>query len=209
MALAPLPIRDGNNVAQSMDVLQDAAGNNVSLISTDSTRATYRASASFTPQATAAVTLFSIQGSATKTVRVKRIMVGGVATALSDTLCQLVRTSALGAGGTIVSPTVAKLDTSAAAASAVVSHYTTTLKAAGTPVGGPIATMRLFQDTVTTPTVASREATMVFPERGAPIGQALVLRGTGEFLEFQNINAGNLAAGSVIDYVVEWEEDAS
>lgn len=209
MAFTPVIARDGNNAAQSMAALQDAAGINMAIMSLDSSRATYRFSGSFTPQATAGVTVISIQGSASKTVRVKRIMVGGVATALSDTLFQLQRTSALGAGGTTVNPTAAKLDTSAATATAVVAHYTTSLKAAGTAVGGPLATVRLFQDTVTTPTVASREATMFFPERGAPIGQAIVLRGTAEFLEIQNINAGNLAAGSVLDYVIELEEDAS
>lgn len=210
MAFTPVVARDGNNAAQSMGAFQDANGVNYAAMSLDTARPTYRFSGSFTPQATGAVTVLSIQGSATKTVRVKRIMLGGVATALSDTLFQLQRTSALGAGGTAVNPTAAKMDTStAAAATAVVAHYTTSLKAAGTAVGGPLATMRVFQDTVTTPTVASREATMVFPERGAPIGQAIVLRGIADFLEIQNINAGNLAAGSVLDYVIELEEDAS
>jgi len=208
MAFTPVIARDGNNAAQSMAALQDANSVNYSMVNLDSTRPTYRASASFTPQATAAVTVISIQGSATKTVRVKRIIVGGAATALSDTLFQLVRTSALGAGGTTVNPTIAKLDTNSAAATAVVAHYTTTLKAAGTTVG-VLSTVRLFQDTVTTPTVASKEAAFLYPERGMPVGQAIVLRGTSDFLEVQNQNAGNLAAGSVLDYVIEWEEDAS
>lgn len=41
------------------------------------------------------------------------------------------------------------------------------------------------------------------------IGSAIVLRGVAEFLEVQNINAGNLAAGTVLEYVIEFEEDAS
>src|SRR5690349_24326179 len=98
MALTPIIVKDGNNASQSMDALQDAAGINMSIVSLDSTRATYRFSGSFTPQATAGVTVLSVVGSATKTVRIKRIMLGGAATALSDTLFQLQRTSALGAG---------------------------------------------------------------------------------------------------------------
>lgn len=210
MALTPIVVRDGNNAAQNMDALQDAAGINMSIVSLDSTRATYRAGASFTPTATGGVTLFSIQGSATKTVRIKRIGLGGASTALSIApIISLQRVSALGAGGTIVSPTISKMDTNSAAATAVVSHYTATLKAAGTGVGGPISVQRLFTDTVTTPTVASRQGLMLFPEYGAPIGQAIVLRGTADFLEVDNINAGNLAAGTVLEYFVEWEEDGS
>ena len=216
MALSPLVVRDGNNAAQNQEMLQgvSGSGNNIPLVSMDSTRVTYRVAAQFTPTATAGVTLFSITGSATKTVRIMRIMVGGVSTALSDrAILALQRTSALGAGGTTVSPTVALLDRGAsasyAAATAVVSHYTTTLKAAGTGVGGYLAVQRVFTDTVTTPTVASREDLVLFPERGVAIGSAIVLRGASDYLECQNINASDLAAGTVLNYMVEWIEDAS
>jgi hypothetical protein len=216
MALTPLVVRDGNNAAQNQEMLQgvSGAGNNIPVVSLDSTRVTYRVSAQFTPQATAAVTLITITGSATKTVRIKRIVLGGVSTALSDRgIITLQRTSALGAGGTLVAPTVAFLDRGAgatyAAATAVVNHWTTTLKAAGTGVGGAISTQRLFTDTVTTPTVASREDCILFPERGVLVGSAIVLRGATDFLEVQNINASDLAAGTSLTYAVEWEEDNS
>lgn len=217
MALVPLVVRDGNNAAQNQEMLQgvSGAGNNIPVVALDSTRVTYRASASFTPQATAAVTMITITGSATKTVRIMRIILGGASTALSIApIIALQRTSALGAGGTGVVPTVSLLDRGASAAyaasTAVVTHYTTTLKAAGTATGfGPFSTQRLFTDTVTTPTVASRQGLMLFPEYGVPIGSAIVLRGASDFLEIQNINAGNLAAGTVLEYAVEWVEDAS
>lgn len=216
MALVPLNIRDGNGASQNQEMFQggnaaaSGLGNNIPVHSLDSTRTTYRFSASFTPQATAAVTLISIQGSATKTVRVTRILLGGASTALSVApIIALQRTSALGAGGTTVNPTASKNDSQVVAATAVVAHYTATLKAAGTGVGGPLSTQRLFTDTVTTPTVASRAGIMLFPEYGAPIGQALVLRGTADFIEIQNVNAGNLAAGTVLEYAIELVEDAS
>lgn len=216
MALVPLVVRDGNNAAQNQEMLQgvSGSGNNIPVHSLDSTRVTYRVSAQFTPQPTAAVTLITITGSATRTVRIKRVMLGGVSTALSDrAILTLQRTSALGAGGTLVAPTVALLDRGASAsyasATAVVNHWTTTLKAAGVAVGGAITTQRIFTDTVTTPTVASREDLMLFPERGVVIGSAIVLRGAADFLEVQNINASDLAAGTVLNYTVEWEEDLS
>src|SRR6266545_1587323 len=110
MAFTPVVARDGNNAAQSMAALQDLSSVNYPQVGMDSTQQTYRASASFTPTATAGVALFNIQGSATKTIRIKRIMLGGVATALSDTLFTMRKVSALGAGGTAVTPTIAKLD---------------------------------------------------------------------------------------------------
>lgn len=211
MAFTPVVARDGNNAAQNMAALQDGASVNYPQVGLDSTQATYRASANFTPQATAAVTMISVTGSATKTVRIKRILMGGVSTAVSQSILCLQKTSALGAGGTTVSPTVAKLDSSSAAATAVVSHYTTTLKATGTTtgMGGPISTFNMQTGVVTTPaTLALGFLQPVFPE--VPLGgQAIVLRGTSEILEIQNVTPANLGAGTVYCYVIEWVEDAS
>lgn len=209
MAITPIIVRDGNNAAQSISALQDPSGYNASMVSLDTGRATYRAAANFTPQATAAVTLITIQGSATKTVRVKRIGVGGVSTANGQSVYQLLKTSALGAGGTAVAPTPTPLDSASAAATAVVQHYTTTLKATGTAIGGPLTTANVQTGVTAVPTVQTPPHTILFPEAGAPIGQAIVLRGAAQYLEVQNVAAANLAAGTVLCYFVEWEEDAS
>lgn len=209
MATPSVSVRDGSGTAQSFAVLQDAASIERSVISLDTPGVqAYRASANFTPTATGAVTMITITGSATKTVRVKRIAISGVSTALSASVFQLVRVAALGAGGTLVAPTVAKLDTASAAATAVVNHWTTTLKATGTGAGGPISMWQQNTSTVTTPTVAVLATQTVFPENGQA-GQAIVLRGIAEILEVQNVTPANLGAGTVLAYVVEWEEDAS
>lgn len=206
-----ISVADKNGTAQSFATLTDPATIQRSVVSIDTPGvASYRASANFTPTATAAVTMISVTGSATKTVRIKRIGISGVSTALSASVFQLLRTSVLGAGGTTVSPTVAKMDNgTVAAATAVVSHYTTTLKATGTAVGGPISTFQQFTSTVTTPTVAMLPVQPVFPEAMSPAGSAIVLRGTADILEVQNVTPTNLAAGTVLAYFVEWEEDAS
>lgn len=209
MAFTPVVVRDGNSAAQNMGAFQDASGNSYSSLTLDTNIATYRAAASFTPTATAALTIISVTGSATKTVRIKRILVGGSATALSSTLFKLIRVSAIGAGGTAVAPTVAKLDTGNAAATAVVNHYTTAANAADTTSEGPLSCFQLFQTTVTTPTVAWAEPQMVYPERGAGFGQSIVLRGTSQILAVTCFNGGNMAAGSIVNYSVEWVEDAS
>ncbi len=208
MAFTPVVARDGNNAAQNMAALQDLASVNYPQVGQDSTQQTYRASASFTPFATAALALVTIVGSATKTVRVKRILIGGVATALADTLFRLTRVSVIGTGGTAVAPTIAKNDTNSAAATAVVQHYTTAAQSTGT-VGSVLSHWRQFIATVTTPATAYTNPTyQVFPECGIG-GQSLVLRGTSDMLQIENLNAGNLGAGTVLEYVIEWVEDAS
>jgi hypothetical protein len=210
MAQTTVGIKDQAGTTQNMTTFVDVSGNQVPGTTADNALNTYRVSATFTPFATAAITVLGIAGSATKTVRVKRIVVGGVATALADTLFKLQRTSAVGSGGTAITPTVAKLDTSSAAASAVVTHYTTAAQSSGTVTGlGPLSTFRLWQETTAVPTVASRDPYIIFPERGTPTGQSIVLRGTADAIEVQNLNAGNLAAGTVLDYMIEWTEDAS
>ncbi len=210
MALAPLVILDGNNATASQEMLQGlaGAGNNIPVVSIDSTKNTYRASASFTPFATAPLALVTIIGSATKTVRVKRILIGGAATALADTLFRLTRVSVIGTGGTAVAPPISKNDTNAAAATAVVQHYTTAAQSAGTVVSS-LSHWRQFIATVTTPATAYTNPTyQVFPECGVG-GQSLVLRGVADMLQLENFNGGNLGAATVLEYVIEWEEDAS
>ena len=209
MAQSTVSILNGSGVATSMETFIDAAGINLPAYTVDSSIARYRAAATWTPTATAALTVAALKGSASKTVRVHRIMLGGVATALSSTIFKLIRVSALGAGGTVVTPTVSKMDTTAGAATAVAEVYTTAAKAADTTSEGPLSVFSLFQTTVTTPTVAYNEAQMVYPERGAPGGQSIVLRGTSEILAITNFNGGNLAAGSALTLTIEWTEDAS
>lgn len=208
MAFTPLVVRDGSNNVQNIQALADLSGNLSPMHSLDSNGQVYRAAATFTPQATAAVTVLSIQGSASKAVRVRRVMIGGTSTANATVQFGLQRTSALGAGGTVVAPTIGKNDSQSATATAVVQHYTTTLKAAGTPVGGSLSQFNLYTSVVTTPTLAPA-LIMAFPEAGVTIGQGLILRGAADFIELQNLNAGNLSAATILTYVIEWVEDAS
>lgn len=208
MAQPTVSIVNGAGAAVSMGTFQDAASIQNASVTQDTSIASYRASASFTPFATAALALVTIIGSASKTVRVKRIMIGGAATALADTLFRLTRVSVIGTGGTAVAPTVVKHDTSAGSATAVVQHYTTAAQSTGTVVSAA-SHWRQFIATVTTPATAYTDPTkQVFPEAGM-LGQALVLRGTSEMLQIENLNAGNLGAATVLEYVVEWTEDAS
>ncbi len=211
MAFAPVTILDGNSASKSMGAFQDASSVNYPAYSLDSNMPHYRASATFTPFATAALTIIKLTGSATKTVRVTRVLVGGTATGMAAPIMKLIRVSAIGAGGTAVNPTVAKLDSSVGAATAVATHYTTAANAADTTSEGPLGHYIVGMSITAVPTTNWSEQLVMFPERGGSAlgGQAIVLRGTSEILAVTNVSPANMAAGTAVTYSIEWREDAS
>jgi hypothetical protein len=211
MAFTPIVARDGNNAAQNMGALQDLAGINTAMVSLDSSRQVYRASATFLPLLASALALVTIKGSATKTVRITRIGLHCVGVAAPSFQYSLIRTSTIGTGGTIVAPTIGKLDALSAAATAVVQHYTTAAQSQGTAVASLSTGMcagTLAAGTVNTIS-NSLGMTPVFPEFGAPIGQAIVLRGATDYVEIANILPATLITITTVGYFVEWTEDAS
>ena len=212
MAFTPLAAKDGNQVAQNMGAFQDASGNNFPAVSLDSNRAYYRASASFVPVTTGALTLIQVQGSATKTIRITRVfMSGSTVTAVASMVAYTQITSTAGTTGTAVAPTIAKLDQGSATATAVVNHFTTAAQTVGTLIGGPLSFFTLPLPITAVPTAAQPATTpyVVFPEAGVPIGQAIVLRGTAQYFNVVNSAPANFANAPVLQYTVEWTEDAS
>lgn len=212
MAVPVLAVRDGNNAAQNVSAVTDNAGNIQYNMSLDSGRAYYRASATRTAViTTTAKTIINIQGSATKTVRVTKIAVCITAGTAAECVLALQRTNTQGAGGTAVAPTIAKLDTASGTptATALVQHFTTGAQAQGVAVGGPIAFAEFSQQVTTTgPTfLGGAGLVWLFPECGVMSGQAIVLRGTADFLEVQTASA--IGTTPACSYVVEWVEDGS
>lgn len=221
MAYTPITVRDGNNAAQSMGAFQDASSVNYSAVSLDSNRAVYRTAALFTPYATAPLTYISIVGSATKTVRLTRIGLWMVATANASIGLQLTKGTALGTGGTAVTPTIQKMDSAQAAATAVVKHYTTAAQTLATgSISAPYAMMNLTGSLVAeTIQVIAPPAYSFFLNEGGVLGNSLVLRGTSEIAEVQiahNVTTPFGQSGGAngppamqMAYFIEWIEDAS
>jgi hypothetical protein len=216
MALVPTSILSSTNATVNMEALQGATGNQVPVVALDSTRITYRASAANAAVITTTTkTILSITGSATKTVRIQRIGFTITAATAAQCVVQLQRTSALGTGGTAVSPSPALLDRGAgatyAAATAVVSHYTTGAQSQGTAtgLGGPISSIAFSQQVTTTaPTfLGDQHMLFAFPENGMLGGSALVLRGASDFIELQTFTA--IGTTPSLSYFVEWCEDNS
>ena len=200
-----IALKDGSGASQTGATAADPAGVQRAIVALDQAGAAfYRASAIFAPVGTADRTVISIKGSATKTVRISKIALYGTGTIVNAPF-NLTRTSALGSGGTAVNPTIGKVDSgTVASATAVVAHYTSAAQSLGTPVGQLGSAIVPVITTGTT--VNSVPTAVLFPEAGGPIGQAIVLRGTSDFLEV-NCASGNFATSA--GYVIEWSEDGS
>jgi hypothetical protein len=147
--------------------------------------------------------VIEIQGSATKTIIVKRVKLAGAATAAGTMPAKLERRTTAGTIGSAVRTAVvaAKHDSADAAPTAVVSTIgTANLGAVGT-TAGIVGTGRL-QMTALGTGVAANDVVWDFANRD---DKGIYLRGILEFL-CVNLNGAALPAGGVIDYEIEIEE---
>jgi hypothetical protein len=172
-------------------------------------KATYSASASFTPVATP-TDLIMITGSATKIIRVVSLYVTTLNTAGggSGTVFVLKR-GVLNQGGTFVSATKVPHDSTDAASVATAGHYT----ANPTTLGVTIATVNSVRMVIpaTTPTSPGsnvEEAGIEFlPWSGGTfIDKLLTLNNVNESIVV-NFNSVALLTGQVHDYRITWTEE--
>jgi len=168
---------------------------------------TYVASGSFTPPATPQDLVF-ITGSATKTVRVQSFKLGTANTAAGSQILFLNKHSAAPTGGTEVAPTKVPLDSSDAAATAVVKHVTTSANTPGTLVG-LVATRKIGSPAVTPATWAGINTTdndvEMLPTSGDQV-KPITLRAATEVLAI-NFAGTALVAGQIHTYTVVWTEE--
>lgn len=194
------------NGAGTFDRMRSAPGTTgVQAVSADGTKATYRyAVVDVVPVATPTDVLV-MQGSATKTVRIKRIAMYGESTAAGAMGVQLVRRSSAGTLGSaaLTAITAGKHDTGDGAATAVVStvgtaNYTTL----GTSAGVLGAGMLTFGNSGA---AAMNSLVWDFSTRQ---DKALILRGTSDFLCI-NLNGDAVPTGGKLYFEIETEEDNS
>ena len=186
----------------TMDRARSAPGAiGVTAVSSDGSKATFRYfSAGNTPAATP-TDIFTLTGSGTKTVRIKKIVLSGLATTAGQMVWNLIRRSAVNTGGTSTAPTAMKHDTSDGAATAVMALYTVNPAGLGTAVG-TVRGGRLFHALAT-----AQNDRLVF-DFSTNQDKALILRGVTDILA---INGGGAAlpAGATLDIEIEFEEDNS
>lgn len=168
-------------------------------VTTEGQKTSYSAAAVGIVVAAAATDVFTIIGSATKTIRVTRIVASMSTTAGSGIAenASLVKRSTADTGGTSTTPTVVPHDSNNAAGTAVVRSYT-----ANPTLGTAVGTIRVVRSAATTAGTTIQEIVWEFGTRPA---QAIVLRGVDQQL---CINLGGVTiTGPVADFSVEWTEE--
>lgn len=173
----------------------DTRGTNTSM------KASYAACTAVKFAAAAGTTVFAqIFGSATKTIRVHRIIVAGsIATAAMNADLIISFRTAAGSGGTATTLTQVPKDSNSAAGTATVVKVFTGAPTAGTG-GGVIATQSMF---LGVSPALGQVATFDWSMESQ--NEAPVLRGTGQGLELSfGTTAGNIAT---LTCSFEWTEE--
>jgi hypothetical protein len=189
------------NVAPGSTLTQTAL-----LVSSDGAKATYEYGVARFAQVATPTAFVVIKGSATKTVRIKKIRVAGVATAQGNMQIQFQRWSDAGTIGSaaLTALTAVKHDTGSAAATCSVSTVgTANWTTAGTGSTIPFLCDTIFFGVVATGVVTPNEFNFATRQ-----DQALILRGTSDWIILSG-NGSAIPSGGVIDISIELEEDNS
>lgn len=168
-------------------------------VNTEGVKPTYSAAFSGTVAAALATDVFTILGSATKTIRITNIRMSATTTAGSGLSINLtlVKRSTADSGGVSTTATLVPHDSNSAAGTAVIRNYTV-----NPTLGTAIGIVR--SERLTTGTTGTSSGIIDW-EFGTRPAQALVLRGTSEQL---CMNFGTVTiTGSVIAFYVEWTEE--
>lgn len=161
----------------------------------DGIRATYVASIASLSAAIAS-DLFSVVGSATKTVRISRVEISGIATTATATTLSLLKRSNAGTPGTPVAATVVPVDSGDSAATATSSGHTSSGS-----VGALVGSYRAQRVFVPLNTSAPPYVSWDFGGRPA---KSPVLRGTAERV---TINSSVAVTGASWTIAVEFTEE--
>lgn len=164
----------------------------------DGTRATYSAAVQFSAAASA-TDVFTISGSSSKTVRIRKFLVTATATAGRNATVFFVKRSSANTGGTSTTPPSVPYDSQNAAATAAVRSYTANPSALGTSVGNVSATIMFLSGGGTIGSDPTMLADLLGPE------QAFTLRGAAESL-CVNLD-GVTISGNVFRITVIWTEE--
>ena len=182
---------------QAFKVDQTTPGT-TNLVSLAAPPATYSAAIVGLTVAATATDIFTLTGSATKTVRVSRILVNGVQTTAAQVNVLLIRRSTADTLGTSTAPTAATYDTTNAAATATALAYTAN-PTLGTTVGTASA-RRVF-----IPGAATASDAQGLEIVSGDVGQQLMtLRGIAQVLA---VNLGGVTVvGGSLNVTIEWTE---
>lgn len=206
-ARATLYDASGNVIGLATSAKQDTANTSLAAIQsslaggfspTDGTKATYAATVNALTTAASATNIVTINGSASKTVRVVKVLLSGIQTASGNMTVLLRKQSTADSGGTPSSVTAVPHDSTSAAASATVNSYT------GAPSAGSLVGVVVCKR-VTFPSAATAfDSPLDFFIADIP-AQAIVLRGVAQGLAI-SFNGVTLTGGSV-NATICWTEE--
>ena len=179
----------------------------------DSPKRTYSQAMANLVVASSPTTYWQLCGSATSTVRVTRITIGGRQTTAAHADFQLLKTSTAATGGTIASgqPFASAAvvgvpyDTGTAAGTALVTAWTAN-PTVGTPVvtsAGWVWAGQIFLGNLTT---TQSNAQTVWNAGDHP-GSAIVLRGAAQCLAISSAVGTGPGSGNLMDITEEWTEE--
>jgi hypothetical protein len=168
------------------------------------TRETYGATSLNLSVAATATDIFTITGSASKTIYIHKITVTGNRTAHAQGLVTILKRSTANSGGTSTTRTAVAYDSNNVAATAVVRAYTAN-PTVGTLVGEIYSRRVSFP--VQTPSNAQGNGGAAVPWvwEYSQIGQPITLRGTNQVVSI-NLN-GITIAGGILQCSIEWSEE--
>lgn len=193
----------GSDKVAAVQSVQLYAGNmQVEAHASDGFKASYSATITGLNAVNAATDIFTITGSATKTIRVVRITFTGTQTTGDTIDVLLVKRSAANTGGTSTTPTVVPNDSQDAAGTAVVRAYT-----ANPTVGAAVGTAKSVKAYIPAAQPANSNSPFWNPDlyNGNTPAKAIVLRGIAEVLAV-NLN-GQTLTGESLDITIEWTEE--
>ena len=157
---------------------------------------TYAAVATGFVAAASPTDVFTITGSATKTIRINRIIISGTTTSGSPIkiTINLIKRSSANTGGTLVNDLEVPYDSLSPAATANVAHYTANPSALGTSLGTVRSTTTSIQQ-------SGLAEIIIWDFKDE---RPLILRGTSEIL---TVNfGGTTVTGPIFSITVEWAE---
>lgn len=175
------------------------ASNQIVTTASSVSPATYVASINGLAPGTTATDVFTLAGSATKTIRISRVEVNGIQTTAGQVAVVLLKRSSTNTAGTSTTQTAVAYDSTNAAATAVALAYTVSPTTTGTLVGR-IYSQRVFMPGAATASDA-QGLSSAFGDNGQ---QNLVLRGTSEIFAV-NFNGVTVVGGSA-NISIEWNE---
>lgn len=204
MAASSVSVLDSTGTARTLATFTDAAGNQRYQVSGDSSVAHYSSGAQITPVATPTAVAI-LPGNATTTVRLKAIVINGLATSAGHMQFAIKKNSDAGTLGSAVltALTAVPMDSGNAAASSAASsvgtaNYTTLPALVGIVYRGELQ-MGADGTGVFSPSIIE------FGKNGT---QAVVLRGTAQSVTVDFLGDA-VPSGGKIDVTFLWSEDAS